>query len=128
MSVLPPPPTGTRVPIAQSPRPVALCFLDAHLEHGGLDADGYDMLYGVLLMISEISLLLFPHSRGLDAKVMHRIKVLSNRVAGTFHVFGEHIDTHLRRAKRAMHELPDLAVTQEDHRRHNLKVWRRRLR
>lgn len=123
MSVLAPPTT-----IADAPRPVALCFLDAHFEHGGLDADGYDTLYGVLRMFSEISLLLFPHSRGLDARVMSRIKVLSNRIAGTFHIFGENIDIHLRRAKRAMHELPDLAVAQEDCRRHNLKVWRRRLR
>lgn len=126
MSILTP--TGTRALIAQSPRPVALCFLDTHLEHGGLDADGYDMLFDVLRMISEISLLLFPHSRSLDAKVMRRIKVLSNRIAGIFHAFGEHIGAHLRRAKRAMYELPDLAVAKEDHRRHNLKVWRRRLR
>lgn len=128
MSVLTPPPIGARTSTANSPRPVALCFLDAHLEHGGLDTDGYDTLHGVLRMFSEISLLLFPHSRGLDARVISRIKVLSNRIAGTLHVFGEHIDTHLRRARRAMHELPNLAVVQEDLRRHNLEVWRRRLR
>jgi hypothetical protein len=59
---------------------------------------------------------------------MRRLKVLSNDIAGTFHILGEHIDTQLKRTRFAMHELPDLAVVQEDHRRHNLKLWRRKLR
>jgi hypothetical protein len=128
MSDLTPPPTSSRAPGINSQRPVALSFLDAHLEHGGLDVEGYDMLCGVLRMFGEISLLLFPPSHSLEPMVMRRVKVLSNHIAGTFHILGEHIDTHLKRARLAMHELPDLAVVQEDHRRHNLKVWRRKLR
>jgi hypothetical protein len=128
MSDLTPPPTSSRTPTTNSQRPVALCFLDAHFENGGLDVDGYDMLCGVLRKFGEISLLLFPPSPSLEPMVMRRLKVLSNDIAGTFHILGEHIDTHLKRARFAMHELPDLAVVQEDHRRHNLKVWRRKLR
>lgn len=128
MSLLTPPPTTARTSTAEPQRPCALRFLDDHLKHGGLDTNGYDMLHGVLQMFGEISLLLFPPSHRLEAKVMRRIHLLSDRIAGTFHIFGKHIDIQLRRAKRAMRELPDLAVAHEDRHRQNLEVWRRKLR
>jgi hypothetical protein len=128
MSVFTPPPINLKAFIADTQQPIALCFLNVHHERGGLDATGYDMLYGVLQMISEISLLLFPHSHGLEGFLMRRITMLSDRIAGTFHIFGEHIATRLSDARSAMNELPDLGVANEDIRRQNLKVWRRRLR
>lgn len=105
-----------------------LLFLDTHLEHGRLDTGSYGMLHAVLQMFSEISLLLFPHSHVLEARVMRRIATLSRSIIDTFHSFGEHIDAQLGRARRAMAELPELAVSHEKTRQRNLKIWRRRLR
>lgn len=105
-----------------------LLFLDTHLEHRRLDVGSYNMLRGVLQMFNEISLLLFPHSHILEARVMRRIETLCRSIIDTFHAVGEHIDAQLGRAKRAMYELPDLAVSHEKTRQRNLKIWRRRLR
>ena len=109
-------------------RSIALRFLDEHLARGGLDVSGYNELHEVLRMFGEISLLLFPPSLGPDEVVMRRVKLLSKHIAHTFHTFGERIGVHLKAAQRAMQELPDLAVSQETIRRHNLQIWRRRLR
>lgn len=105
-----------------------LLFLDTHLQRGRLDGNSYDMLRTVLQMFSEISLLLFPHSHVLEARVMRRIEALSRNIIDTLHSFGEHIDAQLGRARRAMAELPELAVSHEKTRQRNLKIWRRRLR
>jgi hypothetical protein len=128
MSLHTSPLAGTQAATADSDRPDALRFLDEHLERGGLDKNGYDELYKIVAMLDEISLLLFPHSHSVDARVMRRVKSLSHHIANTFHTFGEQVDVHLKAAQRAMQELPDLAVKQEKVRRHNLKIWRRRLR
>ena len=117
-----------RAALTDSGRPIALRFLDEHLARGGLDISGYNELHEVLRMFSEISLLLFPPSLGPDEIVMRRVRLLSKSIAHTFHTFGERIGAHLKSAQRAMHELPDLAVSQENIRRHNLQTWRRRLR
>lgn len=117
-----------RAALTDPERPVALRFLDEHLARGGLDTSGYNELHEVLRMFNEISLLLFPPSLGPDEIVMRRVRLLSKRVADTFHSFGERIGAHLKSAQQAMQELPDLAVSQEDIRRHNLQIWRRRLR
>lgn len=114
--------------LANLDRPDALRFLDEQLARGGLDTDGYNKLHEVLSMISEISLLLFPSFLGLEEVVMRRVKLLSKHIADAFHTFGEQIGAHLKSAQRAMQELPDLAVSQENIRRHNLQIWRRRLR
>lgn len=114
--------------LADPDRPVALRFLDEQLARGGLDIKGYNKLRDVLSMFSEISLLLFPCSLSLDEIVMRRVKFLSKQIADAFHSFGEEINAHLKSAQRAMQELPDLAVSQENVRRHNLQIWRRRLR
>ena len=111
-----------------SDRSVALRFLDEHLARGGLDISSYNELHEVLRMFSEISLLLFPPSLGPDEIVTRRVRFLSKRVADTFHSFGKPIGAHLQFAQRAMQKLPDLAVSQENIRRHNLQIWRRRLR
>ena len=103
-----------RAALTDTERPAALRFLDE--------------LHEVLRMFSEISLLLFPPSLGPDELVMRRVKFLSKSVADTFHSFGERIGAHLKSAQQAMQELPDLAVSQENIRRHNLQIWRRRLR
>ena len=117
-----------RAALTDTERPVALRFLDEHLARGGLDISGYNELDEVLRMFSEISLLLFPPSLGPDELVMRRVKFLSKSIADTFHSFGERIGAHLKSAQQAMQELPDLAVSQENIRRHNLQIWRRRLR
>ncbi|GAB7329540.1 hypothetical protein MBLNU13_g01306t2 [Cladosporium sp. NU13] len=114
--------------LTDSDRRIALRFLDEHLARGGLDIRGYNELHEVLRVFSEISLLLFPPSVGPDEIVMHRVRFLSKRVADTFHAFGERIGAHLKSAQRAMQELPELAVSQENICRHNLQIWRRRLR
>jgi hypothetical protein len=114
--------------LADPDHPVALRFLDEQLARGGLDINGYNKLREVLSMISEISLLLFPCSLGLDVIVMRRVKFLSKHIADAFHSFGEEIGAHLKSAQRAMQELPDLAMSQENIRRHNLQIWRRILR
>ena len=114
--------------LANSDRPIASRLLDEHLARGGLDISGYNELHEVLRMFSEISLLLFPPSLGPDELVMRRVKFLSKSIADTFHSFGERIGAHLKSAQQAMQELPDLAVSQENIRRHNLQIWRRRLR
>jgi hypothetical protein len=114
--------------LANSDRPIALRLLDEHLARGGLDTDGYKELHEVLCMFSEISLLLFPPSLGPDEIVMRRVRFLSKHIAYAFHTFGERIGAHLKSAQRAMQELPDLAVSQENIRRHNLQIWRRTLR
>ena len=128
MSQLTPSQAGAKVPPEARYRPVALRFLDEHLTRGGLIVNGHNVLYRVLQMFSEISLLLFPHSLRVDETVMQRVRLLSHHVADAFHTFGDNIDVHLRSAQRAMEELPDLAVTQERVLRHNLELWRRRLR
>jgi len=114
--------------LANSDYPTALRFLDDQLARGGLDSNGYSKLHEVLEMFSEISLLLFPPIHDLDETVMRRIKFLSKRIADAFHTFGEETDAHFKSAQRAMQELPDLAVSQENIRRHNLQIWRRKLR
>jgi len=114
--------------LANPDHPIALRLLDEHLARGGLDDDGYNELFEVLRMFSEISLLLFPPSVGPDKIVMRRVRFLSKHIADAFHTFGERIGAHLKSAQRAMQELPDLAVSQENIRRHNLQIWRRTLR
>ena len=128
MSQLTPSLAGAQAPPEPRYRPVALRFLDEHLARGGLVVNGHNVLYRVLQMFSEISLLLFPHSLRVHETVMRRVKVLSRQVADAFHTFGENINAHLKSAQRAMEELPDLAVTQERNLHHNLEIWRRRLR
>ena len=109
-------------------RPITLRLLDEHLARGGLDIEGYNELHEVLRMFGEISLLLFPPSLGPDEIVMRRVRLLSKHIADAFHTFGERIGAHLKSAQRAMQELPDLAVSQDNIRRHNLQIWRRTLR
>ena len=105
-----------------APRPGILRFLDAHLEHGCLDANGHDMLQRVLQMIDEISLLLFPHSSRLSSLFMRRIEWLTNRVMNILNLINTHIDGKLEKAKRAAQELPELSVP--DRQRYaNLKDW-----
>jgi hypothetical protein len=128
MSLLTPSQASVRDITADPDGAVALRSLDEHLERGGLDINGYEDLHQVLRMFGEVSLLLFSRSHSVDAGVMRRVSSLSNHIADAFHNFGEQIDVHLKAAQRAMQELPDLAVTQEKVRRHNLKLWRRRLR
>lgn len=86
------------------------------------------MLRAVLQMLSEISLLLFPSSHVLEARMMRRIEKLSRNIISTFHTIGEHIDAQLERARQAMLELPELDEAHEKTRRRHLKIWRRRLR
>ena len=105
-----------------------LLFLVTHLERGRLDVGSFDMLYKVLRMISEISLFLFPHSQILEARVMRRIETLCRSIIGTFHTIGEHIDAILGRARKAMYDLPELAVSHEKTRQKHLRIWRKRLR
>ena len=114
--------------LADPDRPAALRFLDEQLARGGLDIKGYNKLRDVLSMFSEISLLLFPCSLCLDEIVTRRVKFLCKQTADAFHSFGKEISAHLKSSQRAMQELPDLAVSQENIRRHNLQIWRRRLR
>lgn len=121
MSLLTSPPSGRRPP--DNERPPLLRFLDAHLERGRLQVHSYDMLYRVMQMIGEISLLLFPHSFVLHHTVKRHIERLSDDIVNSLCVFGEHMDRKLKRAKRAMEKLPDLAVAEEE-RYENLKVWR----
>ncbi|KAM0720018.1 hypothetical protein Q7P37_004153 [Cladosporium fusiforme] len=121
MSLPTPPPSGRRPPVTEQ-LPV-LRFIDAQLEHGRLEVHSYDMLYRVILMISDISLLLFPHSHVLHPTVRRHIEKLSNDIMRIFYIFGKHIDGKLKHAKRAMDTLPDLAVTEEE-RYENLRVWR----
>lgn len=117
-----------RAALANPDRPNAQHLLDEHLARGGLDITGYNKLDEVLDMFNEISLLLFPPSLGPDEIVMRRVMFLSKHIADAFHIFGEGVSAHLKSAQQAMQELPDLAVSQENVRRHNLQVWRRRLR
>lgn len=105
-----------------------LLFLITHLERGRLDVGSFDMLYKVLRMISEISLFLFPHSHTLGARVMRRIETLCRSISNTFHTIGEHIDAILGRARKAMYDLPELAVSHEKTRQKHLRIWRKRLR
>jgi transposase len=125
MSLLTPPPTGARPP--PSELPVVLRFLNAHLEHGALQPQSYDQLYRVIQAIGEISLLLFPHSDSLDTVSSRRIETLADLVVDTLYAFGEHIDKKLWHAKRAMEELPNLAVRAEEKRQRNLRAWHKRL-
>jgi hypothetical protein len=126
MSLLTPPPTGARPP--PSELPVIVRFLDAHLEHGALQPHSYDKLYREVRAIGEISLLLFPHSDSLDKISSRQIETLADSIVDTLYVFGEHIDGKLWRAKRAMDELPNLAVRAEEKRQRNLRAWQQRLR
>jgi hypothetical protein len=114
--------------LANSDHPVTLRCLDEHLARGRLDINGYNELHEVLRMFDEISLLLFPPSLGPDEIVMRRVRFLSKHIADVFHTIGERIGAHLKSAQGAMQELPDLAVSQKKIRRHNLQIWRRRLR
>lgn len=125
MSLLTPPPTGARPP--PSELPIVVRFLDAHLEHGALQTHSYDKLYRVIQAIGEISLLLFPHSDSLDTVSGRRIESLASSIIDTLYAFGEHIDGKLQRAKRAMKELPNLAVRAEEKRQRNLRVWQQKL-
>jgi hypothetical protein len=125
MSLLTPPPTGARPPLSELP--VVVRFLNAHLEHGALQPHSYDKLYGVIQAIGEISLLLFPYSDSLDTVSSRRIETLADSVVDTLYAIGEHIDGKLWRAKRAMDELPNLAVRAEEKRQRNLRAWHQRL-
>jgi hypothetical protein len=125
MSLLTPPPTGARPP--PSELPVVVRFLNAHLEHGALQPHNYDKLYRVIQAIGEISLLLFPYSDSLDTLSSRRIETLADLIVDTLYAFGEHIDGKLWRAKRAMDELPNLAVRAEEKRQRNLRAWHQRL-
>ena len=125
MSLLTPPPTGARPP--PSELPVVVRFLNAHLEHGALQPNSYDKLYSVIQAIGEISLLLFPYSDSLDTVSSRRIETLADSVVDTLYAIGEHIDGKLWRAKRAMDELPNLAVRAEEKRQRNLRAWHQRL-
>lgn len=116
-----PPPSGLR--LTDTGRLPILRFLDKHLEHRCLDVHSYDMLYQVVMMIGDISLLLFPHSHVLHHAVRRHIEMLSDRIVDTFCIFGGHIETWLNRARQAMDKLPDLEVEEEE-RYENLKVWR----
>lgn len=125
MSLLTPPPTGARPP--PSDLPIVVRFLDAHLEHGALQPHSYDKLYRVIQAIGEISLLMFPHSETLDMISARRIETLANSIVDTLYAIGEHVDGMLWRAKRAMEELPNLAVRAEEKRQRNLRAWQKRL-
>ena len=77
--------------------------------------------------IGEISLLLFPYSDNLDTVSSRRIETLADSIVDTLHAIGEHVDGKLWRAKRAMDELPNLAVRAEEKRQRNLRAWHQRL-
>lgn len=120
MSLPTPPLTGQIPPVV--PRPGILRFLDAHLEHGCLDAEGHDMLQRVLQMVDEISLLLFPHSSRLSSLFMRRIEWLTDRIINILNGFSTRIGRKLHKAKRAAQELPNLIVPDRQ-RYENLKDW-----
>lgn len=120
---LPLTPSMTGSPPPPSNHDRVLDFLQIHLEQGKLEPHSHDMLHRSVLMMDEISLLLFPPSHILHAAVRQRIETLADAITNIFYVFGEHIDRGLRRAKRANAELPDLDVAEEQ-RLENLRVWR----
>ena len=124
MSELTPPPTAT-MPIFTRHQPVVFRFLRAHHDGGRLDVDGYDRLHRVMRAFDHISLLLFPHSHVLDSKIQGNIDKVSNLILHTLHGFDKHIASELENAKRAMRDLPDLNVSEENQRFENSKEWRK---
>lgn len=121
MSLSTPPPSGLRPP--DSVQVELLRFLNAHLDRKRIELHSYDLLRQVVSMIDEVSLLLFPHSHVLHNAVKRHIEKLLDDIVSTFTIFGEHIGGKLKQARRAMDELPDLAVAEEE-RYENLRVWR----
>lgn len=99
-----------------------------HLEHGGLNALSYDLLYDVIRHMDEIALLLFPPAKdALDGTMACRVRMLAVTITETFYRLGEHIDGKLKAAREATSVLPDLAVAPSEQRDANLKLWRDRL-
>lgn len=100
----------------------------SHLEHGGLNALSYDLLYNVIRHIDEIALLLFPPAKDtLDGTVACRVRMLAATITETFYRLGEHIDGKLQAAREATRVLPNLAVTTSEQRDADLKMWRNEL-